>query len=98
MESPQVVRDLAGAEVVVLPQIQNLADDLARRGRRGAIRATRPVPQARLALRVESSLPPVIGLARDPEMSTRPGHISGARGGFPHHPNPPCPQARLLGF
>ena len=42
----QVVGDLARAEVVVLPQVQNLADDLRRRGSWRPVRRARPVAQA----------------------------------------------------
>src|SRR5262245_23241849 len=96
MKSAQIVRDLAGAEVVVLPQIQNLAHDLARRGRGGSIWPTGAVPQADLSLRVESSLPAVVRLARDPEMPTCPGDVTRARGSLPQHPHSPRPQTRLL--
>ena len=62
MESSEVVRDLARTEMVVLPQIQNLANNLARCGRWGPIRPTGTVPQAGLALGVKSPLPSVVGL------------------------------------
>jgi hypothetical protein len=48
MEPPEIVGDAAGAEVIVLAQIQDLADDL-RRGRAGAsLRRAGPICQPRL--------------------------------------------------
>ena len=45
----QVVGDHARPEVIVLPQVQDLADDLARRGARRPVRRPRPIAQARRA-------------------------------------------------
>lgn len=46
-----------GAEVIVLPQIQNLADDVARGGSRGPMRRARSVRQPRLTVRGVSPFP-----------------------------------------
>ena len=42
----QVVGDLARAEVVMLPKVQNLADDFLRRRLRRAVRRPRPIAQS----------------------------------------------------
>ena len=96
VKSAQVVRDLTGAKVIVLPQIQSLADDLARRGRGRPIRSARPVPQTGLALRVKPTFPSVVGLARDPEPPTCRRDIPGTGRRLPDHPDSPRPQPHLL--
>jgi hypothetical protein len=42
----QVCRDAAGSEMIVLAQVENLADDLARRGAGRMPRRSRPVAEA----------------------------------------------------
>jgi hypothetical protein len=43
MEATQIRRDPAGAEVIVLTQVEDLADDLARGGSRRPLRRPRPI-------------------------------------------------------
>src|SRR5688572_17171495 len=61
----QIGGDPAGAEVVLLAQVQNLADDLRFRGLGRALRRSWLVAQAGRAGRLESPLPLVESLARD---------------------------------
>ena len=69
MEPPQIVGDPAGAEVILLAQIQDLADDLRRRGARRPVRRRGAIAQPRLAVGPVPLLPLVVGLARDAEVA-----------------------------
>ena len=59
MKAPEVVGDPAGAEVIVLPQIQDLADDVARGGSRRPVWRAWPIGEPCLTLRSVSALPAV---------------------------------------
>src|SRR5689334_10858267 len=92
----QVVGDHARAEVIVLPQIQNLADHLPRGGAGRSVRRARPIVQAGRATRVKAPFPLVKGLSGDPEMATGSRHIAGGLASPLQHLEPPGPQPRLL--
>src|SRR5687768_12839133 len=63
MESPQVIRDPAGAEVILLAQIQDLADHCGWRRHRTAVRHSRPIAQPRVPEAPKAPLPLVVRLA-----------------------------------
>jgi len=94
----QIVRDLAGSKVIVLPQVQNLADDVPACGAWRSVRRARPIVQARRAKFVKTPFPFVKGLPRNPEMATGVRHIAGGLAGLLQHPEPPRPQPLLLCF
>src|SRR5262249_5410240 len=68
MEALQVVGDFARAEMVVLPEIQNLAYDVGRRRVRAAKRRSWPIRQASVAVLVVALLPLVEGLSGNAEV------------------------------
>src|SRR5262249_39579832 len=91
----QVVGNPAGAEVVVLAEVEDLADHLAGRPTRWAMRPPRPVAQASGSVGLEASLPLVERLSRDAEVTARPGDVLGAARVL-ENLEPPVHQARLL--
>lgn len=88
MEAVQVRRDLARPEVIVLPQVENLADDLTRGRSRRPQRRARTVAQAGAAVLGVTPLPFVEGLARNPESPAHTGDVP-LVGGLPQHQQPP---------
>src|SRR5688572_17877513 len=76
----QIVSDLARPEMIVLPQVQNLADHLPRGGVRRPVRRTWPIVQARRAELVKAPFPLVERPPGNPEVSTRPCHTAGRLG------------------
>src|SRR5687767_16035503 len=67
MKPLQVRGDSPGPEVVMLPQVEDFADDLASRGSGRAFWRPRPIAQAGVTLLGVPALPLVERLARDPE-------------------------------
>src|SRR5262245_60381981 len=69
MEPPQIVGDPAGAEVILLPQIEDLADDFGRcpLGHRSAARGRSRSPA--WPRPSKAPLPFVVGLARNPKVA-----------------------------
>ena len=57
MKALQIVADAARTKVIRLPQAENLADDVVRRGLRKAMRDAGPITQAGLAMVVEAAFP-----------------------------------------
>jgi hypothetical protein len=98
VESLQIVRNLAGTEVVRLPEIDDLAHDGRGRCARRSVRGARPIVQARRAELVEATFPLVVGLAGDSEMPTGARHTAGRLIRPLQHLEPPRPQSRLLGL
>ena len=90
MKPLQVVRNLARTEVVMLPEIQNLADDLLWCGSGRAVRRSGPVAQPGLPVFVEPPLPLVKRPSGNPEMAARACHVSGACGRLLHDLEPPA--------
>jgi hypothetical protein len=78
MKALQVVRNLARTEVVVLPEVQQLADDLRRGGARRPVRRPGAVAQACLAVIGEPPFPLVKRLPGDAEVSAGPRHMPSA--------------------
>jgi len=73
----QVHRDLQGAEVVVLAQVDDLADDLALRGVWAHVRPRRPVPEALLPELLVAVQPLVEGRSADAVVATGGGDVAG---------------------
>ena len=71
----QIVGDLARAEVIVLPEVQDLADDFRRRGASATGAACWVDRQARRAVRVKPPLPPIERLPRNAKMPARAGDV-----------------------
>jgi hypothetical protein len=67
MEPVQVGRDPACAEVIVLAEVENLADDLSRGGSRRPLQYTVPITQSGVSVFDVTSLPFVGCFPRDPE-------------------------------
>ena len=67
--------DSPGPAVVMLPQGEDVADDLASRGSGRAFWRPRPIAQARVTLLGVPALPLVERLTRDPEAATHPRYI-----------------------
>jgi hypothetical protein len=67
MEASQVCGDAACPEVVVLPQVKDLADDLTRRRARRATRRPRAIAEAGVPVLYAAPSPFVERLARNPE-------------------------------
>jgi hypothetical protein len=67
MESVQIRRDPAWSEVIVLAQVENLADHLACRRSRRSLWPPRPIAQAGVTVLGVSPLPFVERLPRSPE-------------------------------
>src|SRR5579862_5350998 len=78
MKALQVVRNLARTEVVVLPEVQHLADDLRRGRARCPTRRPRSVAQADRPVFLEPPRPFVEQLAREAEMSAGAATLRGA--------------------
>jgi hypothetical protein len=69
VEASEVVRNPVGAEVILLAQIQDLADDLWRRGPGRAVRPPGAITESRIS---EGPMPTrsfVVGLARDAKVT-----------------------------
>jgi hypothetical protein len=73
----QIHLDLDRAEVVVLPQIDDLVDDVGVGGVRAVMRCARAVPQAGEALVLIAALPFVEGRAADAVVAAGPGDVTG---------------------
>jgi hypothetical protein len=73
----QIHRDLARPEVVVLPQIQDLADHIDPGRPRADVRPPRAGLQARGALVLVAAKPDVEHLAADPEIPARHRDVAG---------------------
>jgi hypothetical protein len=76
MKAQHVRRDPAGAEVIVLAEIHDLADHIARRRAGRAPRRSRAIAQAGVAVLGLTPLPFVERLARNPESPAHPGDVS----------------------
>ena len=76
MEPIQVRRDPAGAEVIVLAQIEDFADDVARGGPRRTPRYPCPIAQACVAVLGAPPFPLVERLARNPKATAHAGDVS----------------------
>jgi hypothetical protein len=74
MKARQVGGDAAGAEVVGLSQVEDLPNDVSRRGSRRLVRPARSIAHARRSVRGVAPLPLVERLAGDAEMPACPGH------------------------
>src|SRR5688572_7015925 len=98
MEPSEVVGDPAGAKVILLPQIHDLADDV--RGRRPwrMMRGAWPIAQPRLAVATKAPFPLVEGLARDPEVAAGLGDASTAVRRVRQDLVPPGDQPEVLGL
>jgi hypothetical protein len=75
MEAMQVRRDSAWSEVIVLAQIENLADHLPRRGSRRSLRRPWPIAQPGVTVLGVSPLPLVERLPGNSEPAADSGHI-----------------------
>jgi hypothetical protein len=75
MEPVPVRRDPASAEVIVLAQIENFADDVARCGSRRMLRRPRAIAQAGIPVLDVTPLPLVEGLPRNPESTADTGDV-----------------------
>jgi hypothetical protein len=95
MKPRQVIGDPARAKVVVLPQIQDLADDVVRGGSRHSTRRPRPVAQTGVAMLDEPAPPLVERFSRNPEPTARARNIAD-RGGMLHDLRPPDRHPNLL--
>ena len=73
----QIIGNLARAEVVVLPEVEDLAHDLRRRGPRRAVRRPGAVRQSGITVLVIPLSPLVERLAGNAEMPTGPRDIAG---------------------
>jgi hypothetical protein len=97
VEPLQVGRDPARPEVVVLAQVEDLADHLPRRRSRRPLRRPRAVAQASLTVVGVTPLPFVERLPGNAEPPADPGDVSlVAR--LPQHLQPPRRQTGLLTF
>ena len=85
----QVGRNPGGAEVIALPEVQNLADDLApcRPGR--AVRRPSPIVQTGLAVGFVAPFLLVEGLPGNPEMAAGASHVTRALARVLQHFEPP---------
>src|SRR5262245_29133561 len=84
VKPPQVVGNLAGPEVIVLAEVEDLAHDVGRRRPRRAVRRPSPAGQSDITLLEIPVSPLVERLPRNPEMPTGPRHIACTRGGLEH--------------
>ena len=75
MEPVQIRRDPARSEVIVLAQVEDLADHLARRRSRRSLRRPRPIAQAGVAVLGVSPLPLVERLPGNAEPAADAGDI-----------------------
>jgi hypothetical protein len=75
-EARQVRCDAACSEVVVLPQIEDLADHLTRRRARRALRRPRTIAQADVPVLGAPPFPFVERLARNPEPPAHAGDVA----------------------
>jgi hypothetical protein len=76
VEARQVRRDATCAEVVVLPQVEDLVDHLSRRRARRAMRRPRTIAQADVPVLDAPPFPFVERLARNPEPPAHAGDVS----------------------
>jgi hypothetical protein len=95
MKSLQVGRDPAGSEVIVLPEIDDLADDVVGRRSRHATRRPRAVAQPGVPVLAEPPSPFVERFPRDPESTARPRDIARRRGML-QYLRPPGRDPKLL--
>src|SRR5678816_4387463 len=91
VEAPQVVPDLAGAEVVVLPKVENFGDHFTRRGPRRPMRHGRLAAEPCLAVCRVPSPPPIEPLPRDAEVTTRARDVLRDLPFVPQDLQPPVP-------
>ena len=79
MKPLQIRGDPAGSEVIVLAQVEDLADDLARRGSRRTLRRPGPIAQAGVTMLGMSPLPLVERFPGNPEPTAHAGDVSARR-------------------
>src|SRR5262245_30796660 len=79
VKARQIIGNPPRTEVIVLPEIENLADHLRRDPGRRAMRSRRARPQARLSGGVIAPFPPIEGLPGNPKMASRLGRYSAFR-------------------
>src|ERR1043165_8625689 len=72
----QVSRDAASPEVIVLTQVEDLADHLPRGGSRRPLRRPRPIAQAGVSVLDATALPLVERFARNPETTAPAGDVA----------------------
>src|SRR5262249_4916153 len=70
-------RDLRGPEVIALPQVDDLPDDLGTGLMRAGLRPPRPVPQRVSPARLITATPLVEGLPGDPVVAARQRNVPG---------------------
>jgi len=73
----EVHLDFARSEVIVLPQVDDLSDDIDVRRVGAGLRPLRPISQALDTFSLEASQPPVVGLPADAVVATRRRHVPG---------------------
>jgi hypothetical protein len=77
----EVHLDLAGTEVIVLPEIDDLGDHFAGSLVRARVWANRPIPEADHSLLLVAAIPPVVGGTADAVVAARlsdaAGHLLG---------------------
>jgi len=88
MKACQIGRDAPRAKMIVLSQVQNLADDLRRRRARRDMGRPGAIAQPGLAALVETSFPLVERLARDAEMPTSARDVAVGGGPTQQAPSP----------
>jgi hypothetical protein len=88
MKALQVRRDPAGAEMIVLAEVEDLADHVAGRRAGRAPWRSGAIAQAAIAVLGVPPLPFVEGLAGNPKSPAHPGDVSFV-GRLPQHPQPP---------
>ncbi len=98
VEALQVRGDAASPEMVVLAQVEHLADDLGGRGMRKGSGDPRLVHQTPVPELLVTPFPLVERLPGDPEMPTCPGHVAVSVRGERQEPQPPRHLADLLCF
>jgi hypothetical protein len=76
VEAMQVHRDPAGSEVIVLAQVEDLADHLTSGRSWRSLRRPRPIAQAGVSVLGMATLPLVERLPGNPEPTARPGDVS----------------------
>src|SRR5262245_20339713 len=76
VEPVQIRRDPPCSEVIVLAQVEDLADDLARGRSRRPLRCPRPIAQAGVSVLGVASLPFVKRLPGNPEAPAHAGDVS----------------------
>src|SRR5918999_614108 len=82
--------------MVGLAEVENLADDLPRCGPRRPDRRAWAIGQSRCPVRIKPPLPPVEGLAGDPEMAARARDVARALTGLLQYFEAPRHSAGLL--